>query len=255
MTTYRLAGVDVPRVGLGTNRLTTAREHVSFVRAAVDAGVRHIDTARLYTGGESEAAIGEALGGGRDDVLIATKGGYGGSGQGKPSVLDAQIEQSLRALRTDAIGLYYLHRVDPETPIEESLEAIRRHVDAGRIRHVGISAVTIEQIERARSVVPIAAVQNEYGLGSRGDDDVVEHCAAEGIAFVPFFPLRGGDGGAVERVAARHGSTPNAVKLAWLLHRSPTVLPIPGTLSVEHLRENLAALDLRLTEEDLADLE
>ena len=254
MTTLRLADVDVPRVGLGTNRLTTAREHVEFVRRAVDAGVRHIDSARLYTGGESEAAIGAALGTSRNDVLVATKGGYGGAGQGRPTVLDAEIEESLRALRTEAIGLYYLHRVDPGTPLEESLGAIRRHVDAGRIRHVGISAVTIEEIERARTVVPIAAVQNEYSLGERSDDDVVDHCTAEGIAFVPFFPLRGGDAGAVERVASRHGAAQNAVKLAWLLHRSPCVLPVPGTLSVEHLRENLAALELSLGDEDLADL-
>lgn len=255
MTTFRLAGVDVPRIGLGTNRVTTTAAHVDFIREAVAAGVGHIDTAHLYTDGKSEQAIGAALGGlAAEGVLVATKGGYGGRGQGRPEVLHDQIEQSLRALRIEAIGLYYLHRVDPDTPLEESLGAIRDHVDRGDIRHVGVSAVSVEQIERARKVVPIAAVQNEYGLGERGSDDVVDHCTREGIAFVPYFPLRGGGGAAVEEVAARHGATPSAVSLAWLLQRSPAVLPIPGTLSLDHLRENLAALELELGDEDLAAL-
>jgi pyridoxine 4-dehydrogenase len=223
MHSFRLAGVDVPRIGLGTNRLRS--EHVQFIRDAVAAGVRHIDTAHLYTGGESERTIGEALEGVGEEVLVATKGGYRGAG---PEVLDAEIEQSLRSLRTDAIGLYYLHRVDPDTPLEESLGAIKAHVDRGAIRHVGVSEVSVDQIERARRVVPIAAVQNRYNRGDRSHDDVVDHCEREGIAFVPYYPLAGeGD---------------NADKLAWLLQRSPVILPIPGTLSIEHLRENLAAL-------------
>lgn len=225
MATFRLAGVEVPRIGLGTNRLTP--EHVTFVREAFAAGLRHIDTAHLYTGGESERAIGEALDGGSEEVLVATKGGYR-AGEGRPEVLRGQIEQSLRSLRTEAIGLYYLHRVDPETPLEESLGEIKAHVDRGVIRHVGVSEVTVEQIERAREVVPIAAVQNRYNLAERGHDDVVDFCEREGIAFVPYFPLRG-DG-------------ENAAKLAWLLGRSPVVCPIPGTLSIAHLRENLAAV-------------
>src|SRR5829696_5071155 len=226
MTTFRLAGVQLPRIGLGTNRLTTAPDHVAFIRDAVAAGVRHIDSAHLYTGGESERAIGEALEGVSEDVLVATKGGYR-AGEGRPEVLRAQIEQSLGSLRTDAIGLYYLHRVDPETPIEESLGAIKGYVDRGAIRHVGISEITVDQIEQARRVVPIAAVQNRYNVADRGHDDVVDHCERKGIAFVAYYPLRG-DGR-------------NADKLAWLLRRSPVVLPIPGTLSIEHLRENLAA--------------
>ena len=254
MTTLRLAGVEVPRVGLGTNRLTPTRERVEFVREAVAAGLRHIDTAHLYTGGDSEEAIGAALDGGRDDVLVATKGGYR-PGEGRPEVLHAQIDQSLRALRTEAIGLYYLHRIDPETPLEESLGAIRERVDHGDIRHVGVSAVGVEEIERARRVVPIAAVQNEYRLDERTHDDVIDHCEAEGIVFVPYFPLRGATSPAVEDVARRRGVTPSAVKLAWLLRRSPAVAPIPGTLSLAHLRENLAALDLELSDEDVAALE
>src|SRR5215217_6472936 len=135
MSSFRLAGVEVPRIGLGTNRLTTAPEHVTFVREAVAAGVRHIDTAHLYARGESERAIGEALEGSAEDVLVATKGGYR-AGEGRPEVLQAQVEQSLRSLRSGAIGLYYLHRVDPETPLEESLGALKTHVDRGDIRHV-----------------------------------------------------------------------------------------------------------------------
>jgi pyridoxine 4-dehydrogenase len=223
MKTFRLAGVEVPRIGLGTNRLSP--ENVGFIREAVAAGVRHIDTAHLYTGGDSERTIGEALEGAAEEVLVATKGGYRGA---RPEALQAEIEQSLRSLRTDAIGLYYLHRVDPETPLEDSLGAIKAYVDRGAIRHVGVSEVSIEQIERARQVVPIAAVQNRYSVADRGHDDVVDHCEREGIAFVPYFPLRGPGG--------------NAEKLAWLLQRSPVILPIPGTLSIEHLRENLAVL-------------
>jgi aryl-alcohol dehydrogenase-like predicted oxidoreductase len=225
VTSYRLADVEVPRIGLGTNRLTT--RNVAFVREAVAAGIRHIDTAHLYTGGESERAIGEALEGGAEDVVVATKGGYR-PGEGRPDVLGAQIEQSLRSLRTDTISLYYLHRVDPETPLEESVGAIKTYVDRGAIRHVGVSDVSVEQIQRAREIVPIAAVQNEYSLAERRHDDVVDYCEREGIAFVAYYPLEGADG------------SPGKA-LAWLLQRSPVILPIPGTLSIEHLRENLAA--------------
>jgi aryl-alcohol dehydrogenase-like predicted oxidoreductase len=244
MTSFRLAGVDVPRIGLGTNRLTTA--NVGFVRDAVAAGVRHIDTAHLYTGGESERTIGAALDGAGEGVLVATKGGYGGAGQGRPDVLRAQIEQSLASLRTERIGLYYLHRVDPETPLEESLGAIKEYVDRGAIAHVGVSEVSVAQIEQARAVVPVAAVQNRYSLGDREHDDVVDFCEREGIAFVPYYPLGGGDGAAVRAAAQRLGVSEHAVKLAWLLRRSPVILPIPGTRSIEHLRENLAALEVEL---------
>jgi aryl-alcohol dehydrogenase-like predicted oxidoreductase len=239
----------VPRVGLGTNRLTTAPGHVEFVREAVAAGVRHIDTAHLYSGGDSERVIGEALGGGRDDMVVATKGGYR-AGEGRPEVLGAQIEQSLRSLRTDTIGLYYLHRVDPETPLEESLHTVKAYVDRGAIRHVGVSEVNVDQIERARQIVPIAAVQNRYSVADRRHDDVIDFCERERIAFVPFFPLRGQGGSGVARAAKRLGVSESAVKLAWLLRRSPVVLPIPGTLSLEHLRENLAALELDLGDAD-----
>jgi pyridoxine 4-dehydrogenase len=244
MSTFRLAGVDVPRIGLGTNRLTTTPEDVAFVGDALAAGVRHIDTAHLYTGGASERALGEALAGIREDLVVATKGGYR-PGEGRPDILGAQIEESLRSLRTETIALYYLHRVDPETPLEESLGSIKSYVDRGAIRHVGVSEVTVEQIERARRIVPIAAVQNRYNVAERGHDGVIGFCEREGIAFVPFFPLRG-DAPGVAAAAQRLGVSESAVKLAWLLQRSPVVMPIPGTRSIEHLRENLAALELDL---------
>ena len=183
----------------------------------------------------------------RFPVLVATKGGTGGPGHGRPAVLHAEIEQSLRRLHTVSIPLYYLHRVDPETPLEESLAAIKQYRDRGKIRHVGISEVSIDEIERARQVVAIAAVQNHYNISERKHETVVDYCAREDIVFVPFFPLRGDGGTAIEEIAARHEATPAQIELAWLLRRSPTILPIPGTLSLEHLKENLAALQIELT--------
>lgn len=243
--TLKLGDREVTRIGLGTNRLRHTRENASFIKAAVAAGLQVIDTAHLYTGGESEQTIGDALSPPPENVVVATKGGFGGAGRGKPEVLHAEIEDSLRKLRTDVIELYYLHRVDPQTPLEESLGAIKEYVDAGKIRHVGVSEVTVEQIERARKVVPIAAVQNHYNLSERKHDAVVDYCTREGIVFVPFYPL-GGDAGAVREVARRTNATPQQVMLAWLLRRSPMMLPIPGTLSLDHLKQNLHALDLEI---------
>lgn len=244
-----LADREVARIGLGTNRLRETPENVAFVREAVASGVGLIDTAHLYTGGESEATIGEALSPVPDGCIVSTKGGYD-PGEGRPEALRAQIEESLRRLRTDSIALYYLHRVDPETPLEESLAAIAEYRDSGKIRHVGVSQVDVDQVERARQVVPIAAVQNHYNLSERRYEDVVDYCAREGIVFVPFFPLRGDGGRAVVEIAERHGATPAQITLAWLLRRSPAMLPIPGTLSPEHLRENLAALEIELTDDE-----
>jgi pyridoxine 4-dehydrogenase len=243
----KLGDTDVARIGLGTNRLTNTPDNVAFIGLAVAAGVDMIDTAHLYTKGESEATIGAALPAGCDGCIIATKGGYGGAGRGRPEVLQAEIEESLRRLKTDRIDLYYLHRVDPETPLEESLGAIKEYADRGVIRHVGISDVSIEQIERARRVVTIAAVQNNYSIAERGHDDVVDYCTQENIVFVPYFPLHGGDSSVLNDIAAKHRATTSQIKLAWLLHRSQLMLPIPGTLSIDHLEQNLAALDIRLT--------
>jgi pyridoxine 4-dehydrogenase len=244
----RLGDADIARIGLGTNRLTNTPTNVAFVKEAVAAGVGMIDTAHSYTNGGSEETIGAALSPNTDRCVVATKGGIGGPGRGRPEILHAEIEESLRRLRTDSIALYYLHRVDAETPLEESLAAIKQYHDRGNIRHIGISEVSIEEIERARRVVPIAAVQNHYNLFQRKHEAVVDYCASENIVFVPFFPLRGNGGRALTEIAARHGATPPQIALAWLLRRSPTMLPIPGTLSLEHLRENLAALPIELTD-------
>jgi pyridoxine 4-dehydrogenase len=244
----KLGDIDVARIGLGTNRLTRTDDHVAFVKTAVDAGVQMIDTAHSYTGGQSEETIGEALSPIPDDCIVATKGGGGGPGRGRPEVLRAEIEQSLQRLRTGRIVLYYLHRVDPQTPIEESLAAIKEYMDRGKIRYAGLSEVGIDQIERARVVVPITAVQNHYNISERRHEAVVDYCAREAIAFVPFFPLRGNGGSSLAQIAARHGVTTQQVTLAWLLRRSPAMLPIPGTLSVEHLKQNLAALKIELSD-------
>jgi aryl-alcohol dehydrogenase-like predicted oxidoreductase len=240
----KIGAAEVARIGLGTNRLTNTRENVAFVKAATEAGVDFIDTAHLYTGGESEKTIGLALSPIPERVIVATKGGFRPR-QGRREVLHAQIDESLRRLGTDSIALYYLHKVDPETPLEESIGALKECLDSGKIRAVGVSNVTIEQVERARRVVPIAAVQNPYNLAERQYDDVVDYCANEGIVFVPYFPLRTRPP-ALSGIAERRGATPEQIALAWLLKRSRTTLPIPGTLSLEHLKQNLGALEIEL---------
>jgi pyridoxine 4-dehydrogenase len=249
-----LAGVlrTDPRIGLGTNRLTNTPENVAFLQEAVAAGLRLIDTAHTYRGGESEQTIGAALSPLPEGVVVATKGGWDGA---RPETLRAELEESLRRLRLETIPLYYLHRPDPATPIEESVGALAELQGEGKIRDVGVSNVDLDQLERARQVVTVAAVQNHYSLVERESDDLVDHCARDGIAFVPYFPLRHlDDGGALAEIAERHGATTSQVALAWLLYRSPTMLPIPGTLSLAHLEENLAAQQLELSEDELAAL-
>lgn len=249
--TISLGSDRLARIGLGTNRLTETEENRSFLRAAVDAGLSFIDTAHLYAGGESELAIGSALAPFPESLVVATKGGYhpGGGSEG----LRTELEQSFERLRTEVIDLYYLHRVDPAVPLEETIGVLEEYRDAGRIIHIGLSEVSVAQIRRARAVAPISAVQNEFSLAERMHDEVVDFCAAEGIVFVPFYPLRGGST-ALTEVAERHGATPNQIKLAWLLLRSETMAPIPGTLSLEHFRENLAALEIELSAEEFETL-
>jgi pyridoxine 4-dehydrogenase len=249
-----LGDTVVPRIGLGTNRLTNTSEHVAFVKEAVSVGLGHIDTAHTYAGGESEQTIGAALSPVVDSVVVSTKGGWG-AGNGRTDVLRAQIEESLRRLRTETIALYYLHRVDPETPLEDSLGAIKEYRDSGKVRHVGLSEVGIGQIERASEILPIAAVQNNYSLAERKHDNVVDYCTRQGIVFVPFFPLRGVASRQLSEIATRHGASPSQIALAWLLRRSPTILPIPGTLSLEHLKQNLAALEIDLSDAEFEALQ
>jgi aryl-alcohol dehydrogenase-like predicted oxidoreductase len=221
---------------------------VTFVQEAVAAGVDLVDTAHTYTDGESEETIGAALSPIPAGCIVATKGGWS---SGRPDALRVEIEESLRRLRTDSIPLYYLHRPDSETPLEDSLAAIKEYHDSGSIRLVGVSQVDVDQIERARQVVPIAAVQNHYNLAERRHDDVVDYCADQKIVFVPYFPLRGEGGRRLDEIAERHHATPPQVALAWLLARSATMLPIPGSLSLGHVWENLAALELELSEAEL----
>jgi pyridoxine 4-dehydrogenase len=247
MQKLRFGHAEVNRVGLGTNRLRNTPENFAFVKAAVAAGVSHIDTAHTYSGGESEETIGSALEPIPDGCIVATKGGWRDA---RPEALQAEIEESLRRLRTDSLPLYYLHRVDPETPLEESLAAIDESRRSGKIRQVGVSNVGIDEIERARQVLPVAAVQNHYNLSERKHDDVVDYCTGEGIVFVPYFPLGGHGGRAQAEIAERHGVTREQIALAWLLRRSPMMAPIPGTLSREHLKQNLAAVDIELSDDE-----
>jgi aryl-alcohol dehydrogenase-like predicted oxidoreductase len=248
MPKLQLGDIEVIRIGLGTNRLTHTPENIAFVKEAVAAGVNVIDTAHAYTAGESEATIGAALSPIPDGCVVATKGGLNG---GHGDVLQAEIEESLRRLQTDSIPLYYLHRIDPAVPLEQSVGALKEQRDSGKIRHVGVSNVGVEEIERARRIVPIAAVQNHYSLSERKHDDVVDYCAREGIVFVPYFPLRGNSGSALAEIAERRQATEADIALAWLLARSSTMLPIPGTLSLDHLRENLATVEVKLSEAEL----
>ena len=248
-STVALGDQQLTRIGLGTNRLTNTPENRDFLQAAVaETALNHIDSAHLYTAGESEQAIGAALvvaALGSDDE-VAGEGGEGGGVEG----FRAELEESFKSLGTDVIELYYQHRVHPDLSLEDAMAVLNEYREAGRIRHIGISAVTIAEIERARSVAPIAAVQNEYSLVQRAHDDEVDHCAAEGIVFVPYFPLRGDDPPAVAEVAEARGATPSQIRLAWLMKRSPTIVTIPGTLSLDHLKENLGALEIELTDEE-----
>src|SRR5258708_38691630 len=249
--TVRLGDTHVARIGLGTNRLTKTKDNNDFLTAAVSAGVQMIDTAHVYTGGQSEETIGEALSPLPEGCIVATKGGVRGA---SPEMLRADIEQSLRRLKVNQIDLYYLHRVDPETPLEESLPTIKEYSEAGKIVLVGLSNVSIEQIERARRVVPIAAVQNQFNPSDRRHDGVGDYCANEGIAVVPYSPLRADRSPVLSEIAKRLRATPQQVMLAWLLRPSPAMLPIPGTLSLDHLKEHIAASPLDLTDQDFKTL-
>ncbi|MGH2906042.1 MAG: aldo/keto reductase [Solirubrobacterales bacterium] len=240
--------LSVGRIGLGTNRIDDDAESRAILRAALERGVNFIDTADIYSGGISESVIGTSIGD-ESGVVIATKGGYHGA---SPQRMAESIDASLRRLGAGSIDLYYLHRPDPQYAIEQSVEAILEARRAGKIRHVGLSSVSVEQIQTIEQLTPIAAVQNEYNLNNTKHNDVIDYCTQRGIAFVPFFPLRGASGATV--VAQRLGATPHQVVLAAMLKRSPILVPIPGTRSVDHLMQNLAAMQLELTDAEVAEL-
>ncbi|HEV2282888.1 MAG TPA: aldo/keto reductase [bacterium] len=247
------------RGGLGPPR-DRARA-LGVLRRAVDLGITLVDTADSYGPGASEELIAEALHPYPAGLVIATKAGFirpGGAwvARGRPAHLREALDGSLRRLRLERIDLYQLHTVDPKVPIEESVGTLAEMQTQGKIRHIGVSNVSVEQLRRAQAVARIVSVQNEYSLAERESDDVVDACAREGLAFLPWAPLaaarRGGKTLAANlaTVALKHSATPAQVALAWLLRRSPAVLPIPGTGSPEHLEENVAAAGVRLSDEE-----
>jgi pyridoxine 4-dehydrogenase len=231
----------------------------------VELGVNLIDTADSYGPEVSEELIAEALYPYPEDLLIATKGGLLRTGpgrwpaDGRPEHLREACEGSLRRLRVEAIDLYQHHRPDPRVPYEESIGALKQLQDAGKIRHIGVSNVSVEQLETARRIVEIVSVQNRFNLTDRHSQDVLERCEELGIAFFPWAPIAAGGlaeaDGPVDRIAAEHDASPGQVVLAWLLVRSRVIVPIPGTSAVEHLEENLAAASLQLSENEVAELE
>jgi pyridoxine 4-dehydrogenase len=265
--TFTIGGeLTVHRLGFGAMRLpgirvesqssAAARE---ILREAVRLGVDLIDTAHAY--GRSQDMIAEALHPYPEGLVIATKGGLrrGGHPDGRPERLRADCENSLRGLRLDTIDLWQLHRIDPQIPLEEQFGVIRELRDEGKIRFVGVSEVSAAELARARQLIDIATVQNRFNVSERGADDLLRACEEEGIGFLPWAPIAMGgllrSSGVVASVAARHGATEAQIALAWLLHRSPVVLPIPGTGSLEHLRENTDAALIELSETDLLALE
>jgi pyridoxine 4-dehydrogenase len=273
--TFTLGGdLEVRRLGFGAMRITgdgiwgppedpeAARR---LLRRVVELGINLIDTADAYGPEVSESLIAEALHPYPDGLAIATKGGLrrGGPGQwsrdARPERLKRCCEASLRRLRVERIDLYQLHSPDSKVPLEESMSALRELKEEGKVRHVGVSNVSLEELGRARSVVEVVSVQNRYNLGERRHEDVLQVCERDGLGFLPWFPLATGalarPGGPLEEIARRHDATPGQVALAWLLRHSPVMLPIPGTSSVEHLEENVAAAELSLTNQELERLE
>ena len=263
--------LEVRRLGFGAMRVTGEgiwgpppdREGAKAVlRRAVELGVDFIDTADAYGPGVSEELIAEALHPYPGGLVIATKGGSTRSGpgewgrDGRPEHLREACDESLRRLRLERIDVYQLHAVDRDVPLEESVGALAELRDQGKVAHVGLSNVSVEELERALEIVPIVSVQNRYSLLDRASDPVLERCEREGRAFIPWFPLGAGrlESKAIERVAAARGATPFQVALAWLIARSPVMLPIPGTSSLEHVEQNVAAAALKLTAEEQAEL-
>ncbi len=270
--TITLGGdLTVNRMGFGAMRLTgkgiwgppkDPKEAVLVLQRAVELGVNFFDTAYSYGPHIAEQLIADALYP-YPGLVIATKGGLERPGpdrwveNGRPEFLRQNLVDSLKRLRLERIDLWQLHRIDPKVPAQEQLEAVREFQREGLIRHVGLSEVTVADIERARKVLPIVSVQNLYNVTDRKWEKEVEYCEREGLAFIPWFPLSAGalEAPALHQVAARHGATIYQVALAWLLARSPAMLVIPGTSSVEHLEENVAAAEIRLTKKDMKELE
>lgn len=270
-TTFHIGGeLGVRRLGFGAMHLSTepadARTAaITVARRAVELGVTLIDTAHLYGGGANEELLAEALYPYPEGLLITTKVGVARTGpdgewrlDGRPEVLREQVDEALRRLRVDRIELLQLHRIDPETPLADQLGTLRDLQTSGKIGHIGLSEVTAAELDQARRLIDVASVQNRYNLLDRAHEPVLTACERAGIAFLPWRPVAWGTSGTqteIAAVAAETGATPTQVALAWLLARSPVVLPIPGTSSLDHLEENLAAARLSLTPDQRAVLD
>ena len=272
--TFKLGGdIEVTRLGFGAMRITgdgiwgppkDRDAAIAVLKRLPELGVDLIDTADAYGPEDSENLIHEALHP-FDGIHVATKGGFTRHGPdiwaevGRPEYLRQCCLMSLRRLGVETIDLWQLHRIDPKVPREEQFGLMKELQDEGKVRHLGLSEVSVEEIKAAQEVFDVATVQNLYNLTNRQADDVLDYCEPQGIGFIPWFPLAAGElaepGGAVAEIAAAHDVTPGQVALAWLLARSPVMLPIPGTSSVEHLEENIAAAQLKLTIDELARLD
>jgi pyridoxine 4-dehydrogenase len=273
--TFTIGGdLEVRRLGFGAMRITgkgiwgppdDPEECKRVLRRAVELGVNLIDTADSYGPEVSENLIAEALHPYPDGLVVATKGGLRRTGPGqwprdaRPERLKECCEGSLRRLRVDRIDLYQLHSPDPKVPLEESIGALADLQREGKIRHIGVSNVSVDELERARELVDVVTVQNRFSLVERDSEDVLDACERIGIGFIPWFPLATGDlarpGGPLDELARAHDATPGQLALAWLLGRSRVMLPIPGTASVQHLEENVAAAELSLEPSELQRLE
>jgi pyridoxine 4-dehydrogenase len=268
--TFTIGGdLQVRRLGFGAMRITGPgiigppadhEEAIAVLRRVVELGMNLIDTADSYGPEVSENLIAEALHPYPDGLVIATKGGFRRPGRrwspdGRPERLKDCCEGSLRRLRVDRIDLYQLHTPDPRVPLEDSLGALKELQDEGKVHHIGVSNVSTEELYRSREVVEVVTVQNRYNIVDRHAEDVLDACDREGIGFIPWWPLAVGDlaqpGGPLDEAARTHHATPSQVALAWLLARSRVMLPIPGTSSVEHLEENAAAADVRLSDDEV----
>jgi pyridoxine 4-dehydrogenase len=274
MDTFTIGGdLPVHRLGFGAMRITgdgiwgppeDPEEAKRVLHRVVELGIDLIDTADSYGPEVSENLIAEALHPYPDGLVIATKGGLRRTGPGqwprdaRPERLKECCEASLRRLKLDRIDLYQLHSPDPQVPYEDSVGALKELQDEGKIRHVGISNVSLDELEQARGIVEVVTVQNRYNLSDRHSDDVLEACEEAKIGFIPWFPLATGSlaepGGPLDKSAKAHDATPAQIALAWLLTRSPVMLPIPGTSSVEHLEENVAATRIELSPEEVDEI-
>lgn len=273
--TFRIGGdTPVHRLGYGAMRITgpgvwgPPADHAEAIRTLKrlpELGVTFIDTANSYGPDVSEELIKEALHPYAKDLVIATKAGLTRSGpniwvpKGDPNYLIEEAKKSLKKLGVEQIDLWQLHRIDSRVPRDEQFSAIKHLLDVGLIKHAGLSEVSVADIKAAQAVFPVATVQNRYNLVDRGSEDVLDYCEANGIGFIPWYPLAAGDlakpGSVLDQVAHKHNAAPSQIALAWVLKRSPVMLPIPGTSKVKHLEENVAAADIQLSDEDFVALD